>query len=229
MKTLPLNKINDALLNHSRWLKNPSRGRRLVLRNYKLNLDVNGCEPNLRNAELRGCDMSSTFLTRANFYGADLRGVNFTNAHLMDVSFRNADLRGAVFDGADVDFADFTGAKLPDFQICPQDKPFYGYKKVVWDGPHYRAILKLRIEGPRTNSLVGRKCRTSKAFVVGIVGHNGVVDKSTKHTTLWSIHDETFAYRVGKYVEVKNYNPDFRVECTSGIHFFTTLKEAREY
>ncbi len=43
------------------------------------------------------------------------------------------------------------------------------------------------------------------------------------------MHDPNFIYRVGESVEVEGYNPDIRVECTTGIHFFMTLDEAVEY
>ena len=36
-------------------------------------------------------------------------------------------------------------------------------------------------------------------------------------------------YRVGKTVESDSYDDDIRVECSHGIHFFLTRKEAEEW
>jgi hypothetical protein len=43
-----------------------------------------------------------------------------------------------------------------------------------------------------------------------------------------SLHNPNFIYEAGKEVRpTLNYNPNIRVECTSGIHFFMTKEEAR--
>ncbi len=200
--------FDSILKSHSKWLLGRTGGVRA---------NPNGA-PSLdfRNADLRGVNMSNLNLRGADLYGANLSYANLTGADLSYANLTDANLTDANLYGAILSDANLTGAKLPDFQICPQDGAFIGYKKVRGD-----TVLKLRIEGPRTNSLVGRKCRTSKAFVVEAIDSFGGEFKS--------MHDPNFKYTVGKYVEVPDYDPDIRVECTRGIHFFMTLEEARDY
>lgn len=120
--------------------------------------------------------------------------------------------------GADLRSADLSGADLPDFQLCPQEDSFTAYKKVAGI-----IVLKLSILGKRTSSLVGRKCRTQKALVLS------ASNDAPKGAEFRSTHDPKFIYRVGEEVSVDNYNPDVRVECTTGIHFFMTKEEAEKY
>ena len=37
------------------------------------------------------------------------------------------------------------------------------------------------------------------------------------------------AYQAGEMTYPDGYDPDIRIECTSGIHFFMTKQEAEEY
>ena len=79
-------------------------------------------------------------------------------------------------------------------------------------------------EAKRTSSLVGRKCRCEFAKVLWIENEKGqFVNKGV------SEHDNETKYETGKMVYPDSYNDDIRVECTNGIHFFITYKEAKEY
>ena len=136
-------------------------------------------------------------------------------ADLHDANLHDADLEGADLEGADLRSADLYGANLPDFALCPEEGDFIAWKRVRG------AILKLRIVGKRTSSLVGRKCRTDRAVVLEAL--------NTDQGTLYSLHDSRFAYTVGAVVVEPEYDDDIRVECTKGIHFFMTRKEAENY
>ena len=102
---------------------------------------------------------------RADLYGADLSGANLYGA----------DLRGANLYGADLRGADLRGAKIEDKLIakffpicCPEFGEFIGWKKA--NG----YIVKLRIaDDAKRSSAFGRKCRCSKAFVIGIETPDG--------------------------------------------------------
>ena len=117
----------------------------------------------------------------------------------------NADLQNA-----DLQHANLQYAKLPHFQL--PEGTLIVYKKVD------RCIVTLRIaeKTKRTASLVGRKCRASKAFVVAIEGATSAITRDLE-------------YVVGKTVRPDSYNGDIRVECTHGIHFFLTRAEAKEW
>lgn len=43
------------------------------------------------------------------------------------------------------------------------------------------------------------------------------------------MYDNRTVYRVGKIIRPDLFDEDIRVECTNGIHFFITRKEAEEY
>ena len=227
--------LAEILSEHQKWLNNPATGVRANLSGadlsgaklYNANLydaDLSGANlsgANLYGANLSGANLSGANLSGANLYGADLSGANLSgaklyNANLYGAKLYNANLSGANLSGANLSGAKLYNANLPNFQICPEEGTFIAYKKVQGN-----VVLKLRIEGGRTSSLVGRKCRTSKAFVLEAIGSDAKEFRS--------LHASDFIYRVGEYVEVPDYDPDIRIECTRGIHFFMTQAEAAQY
>lgn len=117
----------------------------------------------------------------------------------------NANLRDA-----NLRYANLRGAKLSPFQIVPEEGSFIAFKKVD------AGVIKIMIpdDAKRTSTLVGRKCRASHILVWEGSG------KSPTHT---------LEYREGEIVVADSYDDDIRVECTNGIHFFMTRKEAEEW
>ena len=151
-------------------------------------------------------DLTSADLTDANLTGANLRG-----AYLIGAYLTSADLRGAKIDDK---------TKLPNFFLCPEKGSFTAFKKV-----RNGIVLELQIpaSAKRTSSLVGRKCRASKAKV--IKAHNnpdGLNEFVSKH-------NPDFVYKIGETVHAHDYSNDIRIECAPGIHFFITYQEALEY
>jgi len=138
--------------------------------------------------------------------GADLR--------CADLSMAN--LSGAYLGGAIID----EKTQFSPFQICPEKGSFTAWKKV-----RVGIILELLIpaSAKRTSSLVGRKCRASKAKVIRAYGARD------GQTVFYSQHDSDFAYEISKTVIADRYDDDIRIECTNGIHFFITRKEAEDY
>jgi hypothetical protein len=49
------------------------------------------------------------------------------------------------------------------------------------------------------------------------------------HEVLHSKYDNTFEYRLGQEINIKDFNLMYNVECASGFHFLRTRKEAEEY
>ena len=145
---------------------------------------------------------------KANLYGANLYWANLYGANLERANLEEANLKGANLKGAYL-----KGAYLPYFQICPQEGSFIAYKKTT------EGVIKLLIpEGAkRTNSLVGRKCR---ANMVEVIGGEGVGGTGTNY--------EGITYNLG-VIDCPDYDPDIRIECTKGIHFFMTEQEAQEW
>ena len=138
-----------------------------------------------------------------------------------------ADLYGANLSGADLRDAYLSGANLRDAKnvnypiACPEKGEFIGFKKASG------YIVELLItEDAKRCSATSRKCRCSKAKVLGITKLDG---SEADIVEVKSSHDPEFIYRVGKYVEVNDFCDDRWKECSAGIHFFITRQEAVEY
>jgi hypothetical protein len=179
---------------------------------------------NLQDAYLRDAYLQGANLQDAYLRGAYLRGANLQGADLQDAYLRGAYLRGANLQGADLQDAYLQGAYLqgalniPDlsFTVVPSEGDIVVYKKLR------EGVCKLKIpaEAKRLNA-TGRKCRAEFAEVLELpegctVGHS------------W--HDSSFEYTVGCIVKPKEpFCEDRWNECSSGIHFFITRKEAEDY
>ena len=125
---------------------------------------------------------------------------------LTSANLRGADLRGATLGGANL--ADCKG--LEQQCILPAGE-IVGYKKLA-DGTI--ATLRIPAIAKRVNAYGSRKCRAEFAYVVEGTGQ-------AKH--------DGMAYVQGARVEPDKFNPDPRVECSHGLHFFITKTEAEEY
>ena len=189
-----------------------------------------GPEANLRGADLYGADLRAANLyganlraanlRGANLYGADLRAANLYGADLRAANLRAANLRGANLYGADLRAANLYGADLSgteglaQFQVCPEVGAFIGFKKVD------SAIITLLIpaDAKRVNAYGSRKCRAEFAYVLSVENSTGGL-----------IAHHGFVYPRSGLVTPDSYDPDPRVECSHGIHFFITRQEALEY
>ena len=176
-------------------------------------------EANLTGAYLRGVDLSDANLSRANLIEADLTGANLSGANLIGANLRGADLTGAYLRGADLSEANLSRANLSDadrFRLGKVlDEPLVGYKKTK-EG----VVITVEIPaGAVVFCINGDKCRTNKAKITDMAGHD----------VLHSIYDNSFEYRLGQEIEIKDFNLMYNEECASGFHFFRTRKEAKEY
>ena len=170
----------------------------------------------LGEADLRGANLCYANLREADLRDADLRGANLGEADLRDANLGGADLRGAGLRGANLRDANLRDAQgwehlLPIRTIVPEGE-LIGWKKLS-DG----TICKLKIpaEAKRVGGLIGRKCRAEYAIVIegsGVSSWDGV----TK-------------YAPGETVRPDSFDPDPRIECSHGIHFFITREEADAY
>ena len=151
---------------------------------------------------------------KANLSGADLRSANLSGANLRSANLSGANLSGADLSGADLSGADLSGAeKLRLGRILTE--PLTGYKKTRED-----VVITAEIPaGAIVFCINGRKCRTNKARITDMDGHK----------VLHSQYDNSFEYRLGQEIEIKDFNLMYNIECASGFHFFMTKKEAEEY
>ena len=162
---------------------------------------------------------------RANLQGANLWGANL----------QRADLRGANLQGANLWEANLQGANLweanniPDYIYpicCPEKGSFIGFKKARAVNKYVEVIVELEIPAEaKRSSATNRKCRCNKAKVLSITDLQGIAEFQKAH----SRYDNDFIYEVGKTVIVDDYDDNRWNECSTGIHFFITKKEAIDY
>ena len=179
-------------------------------------------------SDLQGANLQGAYLQGANLQGANLQGANLWGANLWDANLQGANLQGANLWGADLQGANLQGANLwgadlrgailqdatlPPFQIVPEEGSFIAFKKVD------TGVIKILIpeDAKRTSTLVGRKCRASRVLVLEGSGN------SPTHT------HKALEYKEGEIVVADSYDDDIRIECTNGIHFFMTRKEAEDW
>lgn len=113
--------------------------------------------------------------------------------------------------------ANLTNTKsLSSFIITPTEGSFIGWKKL-----NQEVIAKLQITkaAQRVNAYSSRKCRASEVKVLELFGATEATDK----------HSGTIIYKKGAIIHPDSFNPDPRIECTNGIHFFITRQEAEDY
>lgn len=187
------------------------------------NIDLS--DTDLSDASLCWTDLYMTNLNGANLNGADLRGADLSNADLCNTDLSGADISGANLDGAFLSGADLSGI-VYDLHTtfyalqCPEEGSFVGYKKA------HGYIIKMEIlADAKRSSATSRICRCSAAKVLSITS----IDGKTESSEVFSDYDPTFVYRVGETVRVDNFDDDRWNECSTGIHFFLTRKEAELY
>ena len=147
---------------------------------------------------------------RADLIGANLRGADLSGANLSGANLIGADLIGVIYN----EYTSFYALQ------CPEKGAFIGYKKAKGH------VVELLIsEDALRSSATSRKCRCSKAKVLSI--SNPENTKFLDNVT--SDHYQSFVYRLGENVEVKNFDTNRWNECSTGIHFFLTRQEAVNY
>ena len=125
---------------------------------------------------------------------------------------------------AALSYANLTNTKLSKNEeirkgiILKED--LLGFKK----GRDNEIVELLIPKGNIVFSINNSKCRTNSAKVLKITDKNGKKVKTAK-----SLYDNKFIYTVGETVEVDDFDLRYNVECSTGIHFFRTRKEAEEY
>ena len=256
MRKIDEAELNKILSNHKLWLMDESNGIRADLSGVDLEYaDLDGADlrnanlsgaclwnanlwgadlwyADLRGADLRyaslGCadlgyaDLGGANLSGANLEGADLSGADLRGANLGHANLYDADLRGADLGGANLWSTDLSCVKNIFFPMaCPEKGSFIAFKKAGC----YIIELFIPLNAKRC-SATSRKCRCSKAKVISITTPSG--DK-TNITEVHSDYDPNFIYKLGEYVEVKNFDDNRWNECSTGIHFFIARQEAVNY
>lgn len=151
--------------------------------------------------------------------GAHLFRANLSRANLSEANLSGADLFRARLSEANLSGANLKIKQIPQIKIAPEKGSFVAWKKLR----NCRiAELLIPSDAERVNS-TGRKIRVSYCRVVKIIGNKELYKSGV------GLHDKNLVYKVGKIVRPDSYNPDFRLECSHGIHCFITKREAEEF
>lgn len=210
---------------------------------------------NLNNVNLSGADLTRADLSRVDITHADLHGTNLPGTNLSSANISCSNLTGANLLGADLSYTDLCYANLtdaylcganieycsfdracfdntimPDFSMtCPEKGRFVVYKK-IYGTEEYKCqrsfIVKLEIpEDAKRSSATTNKCRCSKAKVLEIKD----IDSGETIEEITNTFKKPCVYKVGEYVYPDSFDECRWHECSSGIHFFMTEKEALDY
>ena len=219
MKQKELDKI---IKDHQLWLAD-NGGKQANLQGADLR------RADLQWADLRGANLRWANLRGANLRWADLRGADLQGANLLEADLQWADLRGANLRWADLREAKIDGVKANEmtagfWSVCPEKGSFTAFKKLTDD-----KIAELFIpEHAKRSSATTRKCRCSEALVVAITDEKG--DKvAVGYSQYAGQNGERAVYTTGQTVYPDAFDEDRWNECSNGIHFFMTRKEAEEY
>lgn len=187
----------------------------------RADLSSNTCVgANMQGADLMGANLQWSSFADANFIDAQLIGANMRHAYFAGANLSGANLHSANLFHADLFRAKLTGVKTNNYTLffasqCPEEGSF-----IAWKVCTNNVLVKLLIpEDAKRSSATSRKCRASKAIVLDIIG----ADVAT------SIRNPYFLYEKGKEVTVYDFNEDRWLECASGIHFFLTKEEAKQF
>ena len=180
----------------------------------------------LDGASLDSASLDDASLDGASLVGASLVGASLDGARLDSARLVGARLDGASLDGARLDSARLDGASLVGASLVGAEKirlrlgqiltePMTGYKKTK-EGVVITAEIPA---GAIVFCINGSKCRTNRAKITDMAGHD----------VLHSQYDNSFEYRIGQEIEIKDFNLMYNVECANGFHFFRTREEAENY
>lgn len=213
---------NADFLNADLWYANLENAN---LRYANL-MDSNLGNANLENANFRYADLRNADLRYADLRNADLRNANLGNADLRYSDLRNVDLRDSNLGNANLWNANLSNIDVCEntafiLSQCPSEGSFVAWKKAGGK------IIKLLVaEDAKRSSATTLKCRCSKAKVLAIEEIDG---SESELKEVASSYNSKFLYRVGKTVEVADFDNDRWNECSTGIHFFIAREMAVKY
>ena len=230
---------NDLDL-HAQWLKDNSKGQRLVsvVGEITVEADLSGADlswadlswADLSGANLSGANLSRANLSRANLSWANLSWANLSRANLSGADLSRADLSGANLSGANLSWADLREAKeVPPYvfavtNILPAGNLIV-YKKANCGTREVILTLEIPAAAKRSNA-TGRKCRAEYAILLCVDGIGWEYDGSP----VTSKYDRAFVYpAIGETITPDGFDDDCWNECSTGVHFFITRYEAETY
>lgn len=145
----------------------------------------------------------------------DGKKINLSYTDLSNIDLSDADLRYANLSNIKINYR-----TLGYHLACPEEGSFIGYKKA-----NKHLIKLLILEDSKRSSATTLKCRCDKAKVLSITN----IKTGKEISEIASDYDKNFIYKVGKIVEVKDFDEDRWNVCSTGIHFFINKENAINY
>ena len=193
----------------------------------------------------------NTCFKSCNFFDSDIN-INLEMADIIDcgfdsINFGDKDIFSSNILNNGNTFTDCNN--IPYIPMsCPSEGSFIGWKKIRFksakiecktlniDQTVYETVLvKLKIPASaKRSSALSRKCRCSKAKVIGIYNLDGTITKMKSVTNITRINDlinreQKTEYKVGEYVYPDSFDENRWNECSNGIHFFMDIHDAIRY
>ena len=179
----------------------------------------------LTYASLRSANLECASFVDTSLYFANLTNAKFFNPHFLYTNVRGANFADAVVRDMKLDIVEYSHTTAFLNLACPEEGSFIGFKKVIY-GAH-ECIAKLLItDDSKRSSATTRKCRASKVKVLGFYDYD---KNELPFTEARSISYINFIYHKGETIEVKDFDDNRWEECSTGIHFFITFDEAKNY
>ena len=182
---------------------------------------------NLSKATLSKATLSKATLSVANLSEADLYRANLYRANLYRANLSVADLSGADLSKANLSGANLSGANYNEntsfFALqCPETGAFICYKKCI-----NNSIVEMLVsEDAKRSSSTTRKCRASYIKkCITIWDENG--EEIDRTYSIFNNIKTTYAKNQPVYPN--NFDENRWNECSTGIHFFITKREAELY
>lgn len=182
--------------------------------------NVNGYRMIFSHCHFDDCEFS-----RCDFSYAVIVNCTFTLSKIHDFNLIGAVLTGTCFSECKVDLLQTNHDTQGYEMACPETGAFEAWKKCCDKTGRRSRIVHLLIPADANRSSGSeRKCRASKAIVLGIESENG-----NPCRVAYSLRCSNFSYHVGETVEAPDFNEDRWRTCAAGIHFFMTKREAKSY
>lgn len=115
MRTISRDELNEIIRLHKKWLEsNGNHGERADLRNA----DIRGAD--ITYQDLNRVNFGGSIITNCDFTGTDLRGCHFHGTDIIDCQLRSCDLRAAIFKGCLLKRSDLyaSNIRLSDLSGC---------------------------------------------------------------------------------------------------------------
>jgi uncharacterized protein YjbI with pentapeptide repeats len=181
--------------------------------------DANLRGANLKHADLWDADLKDANLKDANLKHADLWDADLKDADLKDANLKDANLKDANLKDANLKDANLRGADIPVYERLPQEGSFIAYKYTR----EHLLQLEIPADAERTSCLTSAKCRSERARVSGILSSDG----SECNADTAKSYYRDYTYHEGEMAEADGWDPDARVACTHGIHFYPSKRLAQ--